>query len=245
MSDLSGQIAVVTGAAQGLGAAIGRAYAEAGMRVALIDVRAETLQQLSDEIRSQGGECLPIMADLSDVYDTQRAAAEVIGEYGSPRVLIHNAAVLYPRPILDVSIREWLLTVNVQIQAAFILVKSFWQGMTDLGGGSIVFVSSQSGIKGFADEVPYCTGKHGLEGMMKSLSLEGKPRNIAVNTITPGMYMQTPMSNQNYPDELKEKWVDPMLLTPAFLKLARNISEGITGERLDAWEMSEEIRNQT
>ena len=80
---------------------------------------------------------------------------------------------------------------------------------------------------------------------MKSLSLEGKPRNIAVNTITPGMYMQTPMSNQNYPDELKEKWVDPMLLTPAFLKLARNISEGITGERLDAWEMSEEIRNQT
>ena len=99
MSDLSGQIAVVTGAAQGLGAAIGRAYAEAGMRVALIDVRAETLQQLSDEIRSQGGECLPIMADLSDVYDTQRAAAEVIGEYGSPRVLIHNAAVLYPRPI--------------------------------------------------------------------------------------------------------------------------------------------------
>src|SRR5690606_22710038 len=120
----------------------------------------------------------------------------------------------------DVSIREWLLTVNVQTQAAFIFVKSFWQGMTDAGHGSIVFVSSQSGIKGFADEVAYCTGKHGLEGMMKSLAVEGQPRNIAVNTITPRMYMHTPMSEQNYPDDLKSKWVDPMLLTPAFVQLA-------------------------
>lgn len=243
MSDLSGQIAVVTGAAQGLGAAIAKAYAREGMSVALIDVKADTLQKVSDEIKADGGECHVIPADLSDIYETQRAASEVLGEYGVPRVFVHNAAVLNPRPLLDVSIREWLLTVNVQIQAAFILVKSFWQGMTDNGVGSIVFVSSQSGIKGFADEVPYCTGKHGLEGMMKSLAIEGKSRNIAVNTITPGMYMQTPMSEQNYPDELKDKWVDPMALTPAFVQLAGMDASNITGERLDAWQLSEAIRN--
>lgn len=243
MSDLTGQIAVVTGAAQGLGAAIAKAYATEGMRVALIDVKADTLQKISEEIKADGGECIVIPADLSDVYETQRAASEVLGEYGVPRVFVHNAAVLNPRPLLDVSIREWLLTVNVQIQAAFILVKAFWQGMTDNGVGSIVLVSSQSGIKGFADEVPYCTGKHGLEGMMKSLSIEGKSRNIAVNTITPGMYMHTPMSEQNYPDELKDKWVDPMALTPAFVKLAGTDASQTTGQRLDAWQMSEAIRN--
>lgn len=244
MKNLSGQIAVVTGAAQGLGRAVAIAYAKAGMKVALIDVKADTLQKVSDEIQAAGGECLIIPADLSDVYETQRAASEVLGEYGVPRVLVHNAAILNPRPILDVSIREWLLTVNVQIQAAFILVKSFWQGMTDNGVGSIVFVSSQSGIKGFADEVAYCTSKHGLEGMMKSLALEGKARNIAVNTITPGMYMNTPMSEQNYPDDLKDKWVDPIQLTPAFVQLAGMDASQITGERLDTWAMSEAIRNE-
>lgn len=242
MSDLSGQIACVTGAAQGLGRAIAIAYATAGMKVAMIDVKADTLNAVADTIREKDGECIVIPADLSDIYETQRAAGEVLGEYGVPRVFVHNAAVLYPRPLLDVSIREWLLTVNVQIQAAFILTKAFWQGMTDAKQGSIVFVSSQSGIKGFADEVPYCTGKHGLEGMMKSLSMEGKSRNISVNTITPGMYMHTPMSEQNYPDDLKDKWVDPMMLTPAFIKLASMSSDDITGERLNAWDMSEAIR---
>lgn len=242
MTDLAGQFAVVTGAAQGLGAAIATAYAQVGMKVALIDVKADVLQNVSEEITSNGGECLAIVADLSDIYETQRATYDIL-EYGVPRVFVHNAAILNPRPILDVSIREWLLTVNVQTQAAFIFVKAFWQQMSDAGHGSIVFVSSQSGIKGFADEVPYCTGKHGLEGMMKSLAMEGKPRNIAVNTITPGMYMHTPMSEQNYPDDLKGKWVDPMLLTPAFIQLAGNDASQITGERLDAWAMSEVIRN--
>ena len=244
MTDLTGQIAVVTGAAQGLGRAIAKAYAQEGMKVALIDVKADVLQEVSHEIRSNGGENLAIKADLSDIHETQDAASEVLRKYGVPRVFVHNAAILNPRPFADVSLHEWLLTVNVQTQAAFIFVKAFWQGMTDVGQGSIVFVSSQSGIKGFADEVPYCTGKHGLEGMMKSLAMEGEPRNIAVNTITPGMYMHTPMSEQNYPDDLKNKWVDPMLLTPAFIQLARNDASQTTGERLDAWAMSEAIRNE-
>ena len=79
---------------------------------------------------------------------------------------------------------------------------------------------------------------------MKSLAIEGKSRNIAVNTITPGMYMQTPMSEQNYPDDLKDKWIDPMLLTPAFVRLAAGDASQTTGERLDAWALSEAIRNE-
>ncbi|MGJ3239914.1 MAG: SDR family NAD(P)-dependent oxidoreductase [Anaerolineae bacterium] len=243
MSNLAGQVAIVTGAAQGLGYAIAKAYAGAHMKVILIDVRADILREVETEIKDNGGECRIIVADLSDIDATQRASAVAFETYGIPRILVHNAAVLRPRPFHDVSLEEWLLTVNVQTQAAFILVKTFWQAMTDVGGGSVVFVSSQSGIKGFADEVPYCTAKHGLEGMMKSLAIEGQSRNIAVNTITPGMYMKTPMSEQNYPDELKDKWVDPMLLTPAFLQLAAMDASQISGERLDAWAMSQAIDN--
>jgi NAD(P)-dependent dehydrogenase (short-subunit alcohol dehydrogenase family) len=110
--------------------------------------------------------------------------------------------------------------------------------MAKAGGGSIIYVSSRSGIEGFDGEAAYCASKHGLEGLMKSLALEGRAVNIAVNTITPGMAMHTPMSERNYTDEMKQRWIDPIRLTPAFLILAYQDASGITGQRCNAWEMS-------
>ena len=237
---LQGQFAIVTGAAQGLGYAIAKAYASEGMKLALMDIDAEKLSAVANELDS---ETLVLAVDLSKADATQSAIDKALEHFGTPQVIVHNAAILKPRSLLDVTLDEWQLTVNVGIQAAFQLSKSVWQGMTDAGQGSIVFVSSQSGIKGFEDETAYCTAKHGLEGLMKSLAMEGESRNIAVNTITPGMYMQTPMSEQNYSEDIKQKWVDPIQLTPAFIQLAQQDASGISGERLDAWAMSEAIRS--
>ncbi len=238
MSELNGKTAIVTGAGQGLGLAIATAFAREDMRVVMMDINGDTLSEASESI---DGETLPIQVDLSQVEPTQRAIRQALEQAGTPHVLVHNAAILNPRPILEVTLDEWNRTVNVGIQAGFLLSQAVWQGMTDAGGGSIVFVSSQSGIKGFVDETAYCTAKHGLEGLMKCLAMEGEARNIKVNTITPGMYMHTPMSEQNYPDELKQKWVDPIELTPAFVYLAK--LPPTTGERLNAWDLSEEIRS--
>jgi NAD(P)-dependent dehydrogenase (short-subunit alcohol dehydrogenase family) len=105
-----------------------------------------------------------------------------------------------------------------------------------------VYLSSGSGIKGFVEEVAYCPAKHGQEGLMKVLAMEGEPYHIAVNTITPGAPIHTPMSAMNYTDDLKQKWIDPMALTPAFLHLARQPLDGVTGERLNAWELSQQAR---
>jgi NAD(P)-dependent dehydrogenase (short-subunit alcohol dehydrogenase family) len=104
-------------------------------------------------------------------------------------------------------------------------------------GGSLIFVSSRSGIEGFADETAYCAAKHALEGFSKCLALEGAPHGILSVTITPGMYMRTPMSETTYPPELREKWVDPMELAPAFAYLATRPMHR-SGERLDAWALS-------
>lgn len=236
MEDLKGAAAIITGAAQGLGYAIARAYVAEGMRVALMDVQADKLEQAA---RDLGGDTLPIQADLSEANATRAAVQRALDHYGTPRVLVHNAAILINRPLLEISLEAWQREVNVGIQAAFLLTQAVWPLMTQAGKGSIVYVSSQSGIKGFMDESPYCTAKHGLEGFMKCMAMEGAERNIAVNTITPGMYMRTPMSERNYPDELKQKWVDPIRLTPAFVMLARQDASGITGQRLNAWETSQ------
>jgi NAD(P)-dependent dehydrogenase (short-subunit alcohol dehydrogenase family) len=235
MSDLAGKVALVTGAAQGLGYAVAKAYIEQEMRVALIDVKAESLRMVANEF---GANAYPLTADLSNADSTRHAISSALDELGAPRILVHNAAILVNRPLLDVTLEAWQREVNVGIQAAFLLTQAVWQAMTDAGGGSIVYVSSRSGIEGFMDESPYCTAKHGLEGFMKCMAMEGASRNIAVNTITPGMYMHTPMSEYNYTDELKRKWVDPYLLTPAFITLANQDAAGITGQRLNAWELS-------
>lgn len=144
--------------------------------------------------------------------------------------------------MLEISYADWRQEVDIILQAAFILSKAVWQPMIEAGQGSIVYLSSGSGIKGFPKEVAYCPAKHAQEGLMKVLAIEGQPFNIAVNTITPGAPINTPMSASNYPEELRQKWVDPALLAPAFVYLARQTASTITGERLNAWEISEAMR---
>ncbi|HUN07183.1 MAG TPA: SDR family oxidoreductase [Aggregatilineales bacterium] len=238
MSDLAGKTAVITGAAQGLGRAIALAYAQAGMRLALLDVQADKLKQLAQELNT---DCLTVAADLSQAADTQAAIDTVLREMGTPHILIHNAALLITRSMQQIQLADWQKEVNIILQAAFILSKAVWQPMIDAGGGRIVYLSSGSGIRGFVEEVAYCPAKHGQEGLMKVLAMEGQPFNIAVNTVTPGAPINTPMSAMNYTDDLKQQWVDPMALTPAFLHLARQPLGGLSGERLNAWELSQQV----
>jgi NAD(P)-dependent dehydrogenase (short-subunit alcohol dehydrogenase family) len=238
MSDLTGKTAVITGAAQGLGRAIASAYAGAGMRLALLDVQADKLNILAGELPV---ECVPIAVDLADGADTQRAIDHALTALGTPHILIHNAALLRTRPMTQIQLPDWQKEVNIILQAAFILSKAVWGPMIEAGGGRIVYLSSGSGIKGFIEEVAYCPAKHGQEGLMKVLALEGQPFQIAVNTITPGAPIHTPMSASNYTDDLKQQWIDPLALTPAFLHLARQPLGGVTGERLNAWELSQAV----
>ncbi len=231
---LDGQAAVVTGAAQGLGYAIAKAYAAAGMRVALLDVRGDILERVAAELRAAGGDVLPITVDLADAGATQSAIDTALAHYGAPRVLVHNAALLITRSMLEISFEQWRKEINIILQAAFILSKAVWRPMIDAGGGSIVYLSSGSGYKGFIEEVAYNPGKHGIEGLMKCLALEGKEFNIAVNAATPGAPINTPMSDSNYTESQKQRWVDPELLAPAFVFLARQDASGVTGHRVAA-----------
>lgn len=231
---LQNQAAVVTGAAQGLGYAIAKAYVQEGMRVALMDVRADILATVADELEAMGGDVLPLAVDLADAQETQAAIDAAINHYGAPRVLIHNAALLITRSMLEITLEDWQKEINIILQAAFILSKALWRPMIEAGGGSIVYLSSGSGYRGFASEVAYNPGKHGIEGLMKCLALEGREFNIAVNAATPGAPIQTPMSDSNYTEEQKRRWVNPALLTPAFVFLARQDASGLTGHRVAA-----------
>ncbi len=232
MPALEGQTVLVTGAAQGLGAAIARHLHAGGARLILMDRDAVGLAAIA-------GVCPGVstaVVDLADAGATARAIAATV--HGPVDTLIHNAAILRMEPVDVVSLGTFQATLNVGIQAAFQLTQAVWPGMK-ARGGALVFVSSRSGIEGFADETAYCASKHALEGFSKSLALEGAAHGILSVTVTPGMYMHTPMSETTYAAELRTKWVDPIRLAPAFAYLATRPLH-LSGQRLSAWDLAQD-----
>lgn len=236
MSDVEGQTVLITGAAQGLGAAIARYLHHRGARLILMDWNEARLAETAAACPG----AVTVRVDLSDADATQRAIDSFVT--GPVDTLIHNAAILRVEPLTEVSLEAFQATMDVGIQAGFQLTKAVWPHMQE-SGGALVFVSSRSGIEGFADETAYCASKHALEGFAKCLAMEGEPHGILSVTVTPGMYMHTPMSETTYPPELREKWVDPIELAPAFSYLATRPMH-LSGQRLNAWELSQEQRAQ-
>ena len=234
MSTVSGRTVIVTGAALGLGAAIARHLAGEGARLALVDYNAAALAETA---AACGQPEAAQVADLSDAAATAEAIAAILARLGRIDVVIHNAAILDPKPIAAMTLSDFQRTTNVGLQAGFQLARAAWPGMTAAGRGVFIFVSSRSGIEGFADETAYCATKHGLEGFSKSLALEGAGLGIHSMTVTPGMYMRTPMSDRNYTPELKQKWVEPDRLAPAFTTMITQ-SGRFTGQRLNAWTLA-------
>lgn len=232
--DLRGTFAVITGAAQGLGYAVSKAYAREGMRLALMDIRGDKLDELAAELRPSGTETLTIQVDLSDAGDTQHAIDAALAWGGTPRILVHNAALLIQRSMLEITLEQWQKETNIILQAGFQLCKAVWKPMIEAGGGSIVLLTSGSGTRGFVKEIAYCPAKHATEGLMKTLALEGAEFNIAVNAVTPGAAIHTPMSEQNYDEAGRARWIDPTEITAAFVELAKQDASGITGKRIAA-----------
>ena len=229
---IEGQTIIVTGAAQGLGAAVARHLHDQGARLILLDRNEAGLAEV--KLRCPGA--VAEVVDLSDSVATQHTIDRVVT--GPVDTVVHNAAILSVEPLEDVSLVSFQATMNVGIQAGFQLTKAVWPTMQNRGG-ALIFVSSRSGIEGFDNETAYCASKHALEGFSKCLAMEGEEFGILSVTVTPGMYMRTPMSETTYSPELREKWVDPIELAPAFSYLATRPME-LSGQRLSAWELSKE-----
>ena len=233
MPDLTGKRILVTGAAQGLGAAIARHCAGQGADVLLMDRDAQGLQATTaDCARARA-----VQVDLSDADATARAIADLVT--APVDVLVHNAAILKVEPVEAVTLATFQATLNVGLQAGFQLTQALWPAMR-ARGGTLIFVSSRSGIEGFHSETAYCAAKHALEGFSKCLAMEGEAHGIASHTITPGMAMHTPMSETNYTPELRAKWVDPIRLAPAFAWLSATPRMALSGQRLNASDLSME-----
>ena len=232
------RVALVTGAARGLGWGIARAFGLAGATVCVTDVRDDELARCARDLAADGADFHSYRSDVADLAECQRVVESIIDRSGRLDVVVHNA-IYMPLTTFDATAPdEWSRQINVGIGGLFNCTRAVWNQMKAQGGGHIIGIASGSSIRGYKEEIAYCTIKHGIEGFVKALSLEAKAHNIALNTIGPGARIKpTRMTWAEYdqaPAELRTSWADPVELGTAWVWLAAQPPSRFSGYRFDA-----------
>ena len=254
MKKLDGKVILVTGSGRGFGRAMAYTYALAGAKVVSVSRTVSELESLEKKIIEKGGEVLTVPTDLTDEKAILSLKDKVMGEYGHLDVLVNNAATSPWKTFEDMTIRDWDLTLSVNLRAQFILSKVFFDSMRSQGQGSIINITSKSSEIGFIAEVGYCPSKFGIEGLTQCLALELQPYNIAVNSLgvgaPPGLRLKptelTLEEADKMPDEVKAKYADDDSMTEAFTEawtfLALQNAKGVTGQRFGTRQLAEYLR---
>jgi NAD(P)-dependent dehydrogenase (short-subunit alcohol dehydrogenase family) len=193
MGSLDGKVALITGAAGGLGRASARIFAREGAKVVVVDIQREAGQETVDLIRKAGGEAMFVRADVSDSTDARAMVQAAIETWGGLDCAMNNAAIdVHRGPLAEISVEDWQRSIGVNLTGVFLGMKYQIPAMLDRGGGSIVNVSSGGGLVGAAGIAPYIAAKHGILGLTKVAALDYGKRGIRTNAILPGA-MWTPL----------------------------------------------------
>ncbi len=184
---LAGKAALITGAASGIGRATALAFAAEGARVAVTDLDGGGAETVAREIREAGGESVARGLDVRVEADWAAAIAEVVDRWGALDVLVASAGISFARPVWEMSLEEWRSVHAVNLDGAFLGTKHAVRAMKARGrGGSIVLVSSASGLKASAGASAYCSSKAAVCQFARAAALECALDRIRVNTVVPG-----------------------------------------------------------
>jgi NAD(P)-dependent dehydrogenase (short-subunit alcohol dehydrogenase family) len=177
-------VAVVTGAARGLGRVVASRLARDGYRLALVDL--SSLDGTVAEVEAAGTDALALGADVASEPDVARSAADVLDRFGRVDVLVNNAGVSLLRPAESTTVEEWRRVLEINLTGPFLLCRHFGPVMLAAGSGSIVNVASIAGLRGISHRVAYNASKHGLVGLTSTLAAEWGGRGVRVNAVCPG-----------------------------------------------------------
>src|SRR5438445_8108898 len=245
---LKNSVALVTGAARGLGWGIARAFGIAGAKVCVTDISDDELARCARDLAADGTEFQACRSDVAGLAECQGLVQSIVDRWERLDVVVHNAIYMPLITFEATTPEEWARQINVGIGGLFNCTYAVWDQMKAQGGGHIIGIASGSSIRGYKEEIAYCTIKHGIEGFVKALSLEAKPHNIALNTIGPGARIKpTRLTWGEYdraPAELRATWADPVELGKAWVWLAAQPPGRFSGFRFDAARLVETIERE-
>ncbi len=239
MGRLDGKVALITGASRGQGETEARLFAREGARVVLTDVLVDLGQQVANSIHTGGGEALFLQLDVANPDEWNEVVRHTVQTYNRFDILVNNAGIAQRGGVEDTSVEDWDRTMDINAKGVFLGMKYAIPAMLQNGGGSVINISSTSGIVGFPGGTAYHSAKGAVRLLTKVAAAEYAKRGVRVNSIHPG-FIETPMTDNMAASRMQSllertpmgRKGTPMEIAYGVLFLASDESSFMTGAEL-------------
>ena len=201
---LKDRVAIVTGAASGIGKEIATVFAREGAKVAIADLAPAAAEATAAALKKSGATAIPVAMDVTDEAQVSAGVAAVVEAWGGIDILVSNAGIQIVHPLEEFSLAEWRKMLAIHLDGAFLTTRACLPQMYNSGrGGSIIYMGSVHSKEASKLKAPYVTAKHGLIGLAKVVAKEGAQHGVRANVICPG-FVRTPLVDKQIPEQAKE-----------------------------------------
>jgi NAD(P)-dependent dehydrogenase (short-subunit alcohol dehydrogenase family) len=225
MGRLDNKVAIITGAAGGMGKADALLFVQEGAKVAITDLQEDKIKDVVAEIEALGGEAIGFKHNVASEEDWVRIVDETVQKFGKIDILVNNAGVSNATPFMDLTVEGWEKTMSINVTSIFLGQKYVIPHMIEAGGGSIVNISSIAGLTGGSGAGPYTASKGAVRMLTKATAVDYAKHNIRCNSVHPG-YIETPMTVDLFKDEQMMQWFQSQTPLPRLGK-AEDIARGV------------------
>jgi 3-hydroxybutyrate dehydrogenase len=200
---LQDKVAVITGAASGIGLEIARTFAREGAKIVIADLNQAGADAAAASLDPTGERALGIAMDVTDERQVDAGMARAVAAFGRIDILVSNAGIQTVAPVESFEFAKWKQLLSIHLDGAFLTTRAALRTMYKQGSGSIIYMGSVHSKEASALKAPYVTAKHGLIGLAKVVAKEGAAHGVRANVICPG-FVRTPLVEKQIPEQAKE-----------------------------------------
>ena len=200
---LKDKVAIITGAASGIGREIAVIFAREGARIAIADLNQQAADATAREIDPHGQRAIGVAMDVSDEAQVEAGTSKVVEAFGALDVLVSNAGIQIVAPVVEFEFAKWKKLLAIHLDGAFLTTRAALRQMYKQNSGTIIYMGSVHSKEASVLKAPYVTAKHGLIGLAKVVAKEGAAHGVRANVICPG-FVRTPLVDKQIPEQAKE-----------------------------------------